>query len=212
MYAAMLRSGAEERHEFDRFPQHPPRRPGDDDLVTIQARRIVLERTLGEALHPQPAVTFRRGAQATGLTVDRRADTPHVTGVHCPDRVLTAELVIDAAGRKSPIPGWLIRHGARTPVVDSHRTGIAFFCRWYRLRPDAPRRPESTAPGGSTPFAIGGVFPSDNRMFAVYLSVSTGDPTRTALRDAAVFEAVTREFPVAPNGLPCRMIRSARCG
>ncbi|KIF05621.1 FAD-dependent oxidoreductase, partial [Streptomyces sp. RSD-27] len=80
-------------------------------------------------------------------------------------------------------------------AVERHRTGLAYFCRWYRL-PDGvdegPRRPW-TVTGG--PFAGCAVFPSDNRVFAVTVFAHTGDPTRAALRDPAVFEAAARAFP-----------------
>ncbi|WP_329410108.1 FAD-dependent oxidoreductase [Nocardia vinacea] len=195
VYEAMLRLGAEERHEFDRFPQYPPPRSGDEDLVTIRARRIIVERALGDAARHQPEVTIHQGEAATGLVIDNRGRSPQAIGVHRDAGALAADLVIDAAGRRSPIPGWLTRRGARTPVIDSHRTGLAYFCRWYQLRPGAPADPEPTVTGGSTAFAVGGVFPSDNGVFAVHLMVSTSDPTRTALLDPAVFEAVARTFP-----------------
>ncbi|MFD9063455.1 FAD-dependent oxidoreductase, partial [Kitasatospora purpeofusca] len=83
----------------------------------------------------------------------------------------------------------------RPPVVESHRAGIAYLCRWYRVREDGPRDPGRLRNGSSTPFALAGVFPSDNDTFAVNVVVSTTDPTRGALTDPAVFEAVARSFP-----------------
>lgn len=108
---------------------------------------------------------------------------------------LATDLVIDAGGRRSPVPDWLTRAGTRSPVIDTHRAGIAYFCRWYRVHSTAPRHPATTTTGGSTPFALGGVFPSDNNIFAVLLAVSTSDPTRAALRNPTVFEAAAQTFP-----------------
>ncbi|MGW0860546.1 FAD-dependent oxidoreductase, partial [Streptomyces sp. NPDC002690] len=76
-----------------------------------------------------------------------------------------------------------------------HRTGIAYLCRWYRLRPGGPRDPGRVKTGSAAPFALAGVFPSDNDTFAVNLVLSTGDPTRGALMEPAVFEAAARLFP-----------------
>ncbi|MDH6136753.1 2-polyprenyl-6-methoxyphenol hydroxylase-like FAD-dependent oxidoreductase [Kitasatospora sp. MAA4] len=194
VYGAMLRLGAGERHEFDWFDAHPPHRPGDEELVTVRARRIVLESALREAAHRQSEVTLRQGTAATGLLVDHAAPLPQVTGVRSSAGPLNADLVIDAGGRRSPVPGWLAEAVGRAPVVERHRTGIAYFCRWYRLRPEAPEDPGRVRAGAGTAFATGGVFPSDNRIFAVALTVSTSDPTRGALRDPAVFEAVARTF------------------
>lgn len=185
---------AREYHEFDWFGEHPPHRAGDEDLVTLRTRRIVLEAALAVAVRREPTVEVRRGRRVRALTFgeDRPA---RVTGVQVGAATHQADLVVDAAGRRSPVPSWLIAAGCRPPVVDSHRTGIAYLCRWYRLRAGGPRDPGRMKTGSSAPFALAGVFPSDNDTFAVHLVLSTGDPTRSALTDPAVFEAAARRFP-----------------
>ncbi|MEV7024236.1 FAD-dependent oxidoreductase, partial [Kitasatospora sp. NPDC093558] len=67
--------------------------------------------------------------------------------------------------------------------------------RWYRLRADGPRDPGRVKTGSAAPFAMAGVFPSDNDTFALSMVLSTADPTRGALTDPAVFEAALRHFP-----------------
>ncbi|MGW0961799.1 NAD(P)/FAD-dependent oxidoreductase [Streptomyces gelaticus] len=195
-YRAMLRMGAREHNEFDWFAERPPARPGDEDLVTVQTRRIVLEAALHEAVHREPGVDARLGEAAEGLVVDRRGDIiPRVTGLRCASQAHPADLVVDAGGRRSPVPGWLLNEGCREAPVENHRVPIAYFCRWYRLRPEGPRDPGRIRPGSFSAFAVGGVFPSDNGIFAASLTVSTADPTRAALRNPAVFERVARTFP-----------------
>lgn len=151
----------------------------------------------GIALHSAP-VTQRTcsvaGELVSALTFEE-ARTARVTGVQVGADMHQADLVVDASGRRSPVPDWLTAAGCRPPVVDSHRTGIAYLCRWYRLRADGPRDPGRVKTGSAAPFALAGVFPSDNDTFAVSLVLSTGDPTRGALTDPAVFEAVARRFP-----------------
>ncbi|MDH6113952.1 2-polyprenyl-6-methoxyphenol hydroxylase-like FAD-dependent oxidoreductase [Kitasatospora sp. MAP12-15] len=191
VYDAMLRLGAREQHEFDWFDEHPPYRPGDEQLVRVKARRIVLEAALREAAEQQPEVTIHQGIAVTGLLTD---GGKRVTGVRSSAGVFGAELVVDAGGRRSPVPGWIAELAGRAPLVESHRIGIGYFCRWYRLRPQAPEDPGRVPGGAAAAFATGGVFPSDNRVFAVALTLSTADPTRGALRDPAVFEAVARTF------------------
>lgn len=195
VYASMLRFGAEEWHEFHRMSRSTPPGPGDADLISIRARRILLERALSDAARDQPEVVIHQGDPATALISETRAGHHHILGVHSTTGPHPADLVIDAAGRRSPIPAWLTHHGGRSPVIDTHQTGIAYFCRWYRLRPDAARTPATSITGGSTRFALGGVFPSDNGVFAISLVVSTTDPTRTALRDPQIFEAIARTYP-----------------
>lgn len=75
VYADLLTRGAREYHEFDWFGEHPPHRDGDDDLVTLRSRRIVLEAALTAAVRREPTVVVRRGCRVRGLTL--REGRPH---------------------------------------------------------------------------------------------------------------------------------------
>ncbi|MCX5380494.1 FAD-dependent oxidoreductase [Streptomyces sp. NBC_00091] len=194
VYADLLARGAREYHDFDWFGEHPPHRAGDEDLVTLRTRRIVLEAALAAAVRRERTVDVRQGCRVRGLTIGEGRPA-RVTGVRVDGETHQADLVVDASGRRSPVPAWLIAAGCRPPVVDSHRAGIAYLCRWYRLRADGPRDPGRVKTGSGSPFALAGVFPSDNDTFALHLVVSTADPTRGALTDPAVFEAAARRFP-----------------
>ncbi|MEU6295659.1 NAD(P)-binding protein [Streptomyces erythrochromogenes] len=217
VYAEMLRLGARERHELDWFEVRPPARPGDEDLVMLQARRIVLESALATALRGEPGVVVRHGEPVTGLTTASRAggdlaedaagraggarggagaaDGIRVTGVTTGAGSYQGDLVVDAGGRRGGIERRLGAVGCRPPVVERHRTGLAYFCRWYRLpegTDEGPRRPWAVTGGA---FAGCAVFPADNGVFAVTLFVHTADTTRSALRDPVVFERAARSFP-----------------
>ncbi|MFJ3924726.1 NAD(P)/FAD-dependent oxidoreductase [Streptomyces sp. NPDC090022] len=194
VYAEMLRLGARERHELDWFDERPPAREGDEDLVMLQARRIVLESALAGALRREPGVVSRYGEPVTGVTTEP-GPVVRVTGVRTGEGAVHAgDLVVDAGGRRGAAERWLVAAGCRPGVVERHRTGLAYFCRWYRLPEgldEGPRRPWSVS-GGT--FAGCAAFPADNRVFAVTLFVHTDDPSRSALRDPAVFEAAARTF------------------
>ncbi|GAA0314379.1 FAD-dependent oxidoreductase [Streptomyces polychromogenes] len=195
VHAEMLRLGARERHELDWFDVRPPARPGDEDLVLLQARRIVLESALTTALRAEPGTVLRYGEPVTGLTAAAGGAEPRVTGLRTPSGRYAGDLVVDAGGRRGGSQSLLAGAGCRPSAVERHRTGLAYFCRWYRLprgTDEGPRRPW-TVTGGA--FAGCAVFPSDNRLFAVTVFAHTGDPTRAALRDPAVFEAAARTFP-----------------
>ena len=64
----------------------------------------------------EPALEVRRGVQITGLLSDGNR---RVTGVRFPDGELKADLVIDALGRRSPLPAWLAAIGADAPAEES---------------------------------------------------------------------------------------------
>lgn len=198
VHAEMLRLGARERHELDWFDVRPPVRPGDEDLVMLQGRRIVLESALSTALRAEPGVIARYGEPVTGLLtvpVSAPLTGTRVTGLTTSGGAYEGDLVVDTSGRRGAVERWLAAAGCRPAAVERHRTGLAYYCRWYRLpegMDQGPRRPWSVTGGG---FAGCAVFPADNRVFAVTLIVHTGDPTRSALRDPAVFEAAARAFP-----------------
>ncbi|WP_330351740.1 FAD-dependent oxidoreductase [Streptomyces sp. NBC_00582] len=195
VYGAMLALGARERHEFDCFPRPPAYRPGDERLITIQARRLVLEVALRRALRNERTAALLVGHPATGLEVAASHSVPHVTSVRSPRGRHPADLVLDCAGRRSPVPRWLTDAGCRAPLVESSPTGIAYYCRWYRLADGAPRPENCVRTGSASAFATGGVFPSDGQVFALSFVLSTADPTRTALTDPVIFEAAARTFP-----------------
>jgi 2-polyprenyl-6-methoxyphenol hydroxylase-like FAD-dependent oxidoreductase len=160
--------------------------------VTIRARRILLETALVSAVRAEPEVELRLGSEVLGLRMEPGA-VPRVTGVATAAGVVAADLVVDTGGRRSPVPGWLAGAGARPAVREVQRTGIAYFCRWYRLRGGAA--PEPGALGSAAPFANCRVFPADNGHFAVAITVSVQDPTRARLREPAVFDRVAAAFP-----------------
>jgi flavin-dependent dehydrogenase len=198
VYATMLRLGAREYHEFDWFGTHPPTRPGDEDLVTTRTRRIIVETALYEAACGEALVDLRSGTMVVGLEFDHGGDVPRVTGVRAGGEIHHADLVLDIAGRRSPVGGWLAEAGCRPPVVENHNIGIAYFSRWYRLNTEAAHATpglDRVADVSISPFAIGLVFPGDNNIFGVTLAISVNDPTRTALRDPAVFDSLAALYP-----------------
>lgn len=78
VHEEMLRLGARERHELDWFDVRPPALPGDEDLVMLQARRIVLESALATALRAEPGVVVGTGNRSPGSS--RPRDRPELPG------------------------------------------------------------------------------------------------------------------------------------
>ncbi|MEU9480446.1 FAD-dependent oxidoreductase [Streptomyces sp. NPDC048191] len=191
VYATMLEHGAVELHELAHFEPFQAR-AGDEDLVTVRTRRIVLEAALAQAVRAEPTVEVRTSVDAKGL-ITLPGAVPHVIGLRTKTGEIHADLVIDAAGRRSPVPRWLTCEGSRPPQRESHHTGIAYFSRWYRLRSDT-REMVPAVLGETAPFAECVVFPSDNGYFGVALIVSVADPTRGSLRAPQVFDAAAKTF------------------
>ncbi len=83
---------------------------------------------------------IRRGTHATGLLdgAQAAAGVPQVTGVQLADGTeLQADLVIDAMGRRSPLPGWLAAIGAREPAEEAEDSGFIYYTRYFRPKAGA---------------------------------------------------------------------------
>ncbi|MEU9558534.1 NAD(P)/FAD-dependent oxidoreductase [Streptomyces fumanus] len=196
VYARLLDLGAWEQHEFDWFAEHPPYRPGDEDLVLVRSRRVVLESALRTAVNAQGNVTMRVGEAVRGLVTEPGADgRPRVTGLHCAGGTVGTDLVVDAAGRRSPLTRWLEAAGARVPETESHRVGLAYACRWYRTGGSVTSAMPHVPYTSTTPYALSIAFPSDNDLLGAALVCTVEDPTLPALRDPATFDALARLFP-----------------
>jgi 2-polyprenyl-6-methoxyphenol hydroxylase-like FAD-dependent oxidoreductase len=102
-------------------------RPGDEKWDAVNARRPVLEHAFAAAAEGRMDV--RRGVRVTGLLSDRPR---HVSGVRiAPGTGLRADLVIDATGRRSALPGWLAAIGAGQPAEER---GFTYYSRFFRTR------------------------------------------------------------------------------
>jgi 2-polyprenyl-6-methoxyphenol hydroxylase-like FAD-dependent oxidoreductase len=209
VYAALLTAGV---GEFALVPAMPAAiadrtpRAGDDDLVTLQARRHTLDRVLVEAAQATPRLDLRFGTAAAGLVLARDLrDPPRVTGVRTAGgEALAADVVVDASGHRTPVPGWLAAHGIDLPVEASD-CGLVYFTRHYRLRPGVVRPPLNRVffAGGDLPGVLVRWFPADNDTAMLAQIVLAEDRLLKAVRRAARFEAVVRAVPTVAPWLEC---------
>ncbi len=176
-------------------------RPGDERFVTCTARRPVFERCLGEAAENEPGVEVRRGAVVNGLTVQTANGTPHVSGVRLDSgETLSADLVVDATGRRSQMPRWCADAGIGPLHEESEDSGFIYYGRYFR------------SADGSTPQPIGpllapmGTFsiltlPADNGTWAVATAVSSGDRALKRMRDPELWSSVLEACPLHAHWL-----------
>jgi len=160
-----------------------------DGLRAMWCRRSTLEWVLRGTAEAEPGVTM----VYAGVR-EVRVDGGAVTGVELADgRVLPADLVVDATGRRGRVSRpWL------QEVVDSPADEV-YTSRRYRLRPGASFGPVnrgviSVAEGDGYTLLV---FPHDADVFTVCFTRLPDDPGLTALRETAAFEAATRLVPLA---------------
>jgi 2-polyprenyl-6-methoxyphenol hydroxylase-like FAD-dependent oxidoreductase len=178
-------------------------RPGDEDFDSITARRPVAEAVVASLAQGTPGVIVRRGVAVAGVVVGKptTAGVPHVVGVVTEaGEEIRADLVIDATGRRSPLPSWLGAAGARPPVEELEDSGFVYYGRHFR------------SSDGSTPPPFGALLqhydsvsiltlPADNGTWGLGLVASAKDGPLRALRDKDAWMAVVRSYPLIAHWL-----------
>ena len=169
---------------------------GDEDLVAIACRRLTFEWVLRRAVETQPGVFVRTGVVAAGL-VAHPGSVPTVSGVALTNgEQVVGDLVVDAAGRRSPLSGWLAELGAGDVVVDEEDCGLVYLSRFYRLR-GGEHPPNGTGViGADLGYLKYAVFPGDNDCFSVTFGVHPADDTlRRPLLTPEGFDAAAAVLP-----------------
>lgn len=170
--------------EFDRF-----------ETVTT-CRRPVLELAFALAAADTTGIEIRRRVVVDGFETGTEAidGIPHVVGVRTDGgEVVTADLVIDAAGRRSPVPGLLAGLGGPPVTEQVEDLGFVYNTQFYR----GDRPPELR---GDILAAVGSIsvltMPGDNGYWSVTLYHSPNDRPMRKIRDGRVFERVVRSLPL----------------
>jgi hypothetical protein len=162
----------------------------------------VVEAVLGLAAQSTPGVTVRRGVAVQGLVAGAQAirGVAHVTGVRTAAGEVPADLVVDATGRRSPLPDWLEAAGARRPVEELEDLGFVYYGRHFR------------SADGTTPPIVGPLLqtygsvsvltlPADNGTWGVGLIASSADKAMRDLRHVERWTALVRSLPLAAHWL-----------
>ena len=170
--------------------------PGFEDVAALLSRRLVFEAALRRVTEAERSIELRSHVDVRGLVADQAGPRPRIRGVRTgDDEVIPADLVVDAAGRRSQAPRWLQAIGADPPSETRHPCDIMYVTRTYRVRAD--RQP----PGPPQPVLLWlpyGVllfFGGDNHAFSLGGALSRHDPYARRLTDNSVFERVVGAVP-----------------
>ena len=198
VYGDLLDAGVAEAPLREQMPASLPDRaawPGDERLTSLLTRRSTVDWVLQRAAAAQPGVSLRAGVRVTGLLAGP-GRPPRVTGVRTSRGSFPADLVVDAAGRRSPADRWLAGIGACPPATRRAECGLAYFSRHYRLRSAAglPGLPGTRLVAGLNEFTVG-KWGGDNGTVQLALAPLAADPRFRAVRNPDVFTAVLRAVP-----------------
>jgi len=133
------------------------------------------------------------------------AGIPHVTGVRTSDGgELSADLVIDAMGRRSGLPSWLTALGARPLAQQAEDSGFTYYSRYFRsLTGNMPQ----FMTGLLTPFHTFSLLalPSDSATWSVTVYISSRDQALKELGHVEKWTALIAACPLHAhllNGKP----------
>jgi 2-polyprenyl-6-methoxyphenol hydroxylase-like FAD-dependent oxidoreductase len=177
-------------------------RDGDERFEFITARRPVAEAVVAAMAASTDGLTIRRGVTVSGVLADQRADgMVHVRGVHTDGGDdIDADLVIDAGGRRSAMPGWLREAGSPGPQEEPEDSGFVYYIRHFR------------APDGSMPMSFGGglqaygsistlTLGADNGTWGMGVIASAKDAAMRGLTRVDAWERVIGSYPFIAHWL-----------
>ena len=200
LLADLLEAGATELRFTENLPvemtDRDPR-PGDEDLVALACRRTTFEWVLRHDAVNSRGVTLLEGTVGGLLTgPEVVTGVPHVTGVRLDDgRELAADIVVDASGRRSPLPTWLAAIGCRPVPEREEDTGIVYSSRFYRLAEGMDAPPQEGPIGGDLGYVKFAVFIGDNRTFSITFGIPTDDAELRPLFKPGPFAAAAATLP-----------------
>ena len=177
--------------------------PDDEEMAIIVSRRTTLELAIRRYVERQPGVTIRPGVFVNALTTRRDNDGALVAQgfALAGGEVIEGDIVIDAAGRTSPVAEWLEAAGAPARPDDVEDCAILYYTRFYRLLAGQAEPPRGRFPTtGDLGFIKFGVFPADAGTFSITLAVPEVEQVlRVAVVRPETFDAICAALPgVAP--------------
>lgn len=201
VYDGLLHAGCEEINISDYAPPTLPeftKTEADGELRMVISRRSTYELVLRQRAAARPGVTVTTGATVRGLTV-AGDDATRVTGVRLDDgTTVSADLVVDASGRKTAADTWLADAGLPAPRVVSENCKIVYYTRYYKQLAERPPGPlnRGFGSGGLWDSYTAVLFRGDNGTFSISAGVLPQDTELKGLREAAAFTAAIRATPL----------------
>ena len=170
-------------------------RPDDGQFETITGRRPVVEAAIAAVAEATPGVTVRRGVPVSGLMA---AGEAAAIGVCTEDgEHLRADLVVDAAGRRSSLPKWIQAIGGAAPVEELEDCGFVYYGRHFRGTQPAIVGPLLQHYGSISVLSL----PADNGTWGLGLIASSKDAAMRKVADPDRWSAVVKSLPLVAHWL-----------
>jgi 2-polyprenyl-6-methoxyphenol hydroxylase-like FAD-dependent oxidoreductase len=204
----LVDAGAYVYNIVDALPQEATggRRGEDDRFTIVTGRRPLVEAAVARTA-TAAGLDVRRGLTVRGLLADRRHDgRADVRGIVTDTGdTLTADLVIDAGGRRSALPAWLRDAGAPGPVEEIDDCGFVYYARHFRSADGSipPLRGPVLQAHGSISTAT---LAADHGTWSVLVFTSSRDESLRGLRHESRWTAVVRACPLVSHWIDAEPI------
>ncbi len=137
--------------------------------ILLSCSRLLLESSIRRRLRQNPCIRFVEGVEVVGLQSDE--EKRRVTGARIRNRrggsdqgegdpIYEADLVVDALGRHSQTPEWLVEMGYSTPKESEVDSFLGYVTRKYKRKPNTPMILIIATPPNDPYGAL--VFPEEN--------------------------------------------------
>ncbi len=178
-------------------------RDGDERFEALTGRRPMVEAAFARTAAATPNLTIRRGVAVKGLLTGESLleGVPHVVGVVTDSGdEIQADLVVDATGRRSPLPSLLDAIGAVAPEEEMEDSGFVYYGRHFRSHDGA--QPPAFGPLLQHYDSISVLtLPADNGTWGMGIVASSQDAPLRAVRDVEVWERVITSYPLLAHWL-----------
>ena len=176
-------------------------RETDSEFESLTARRPVMETALARACARTPGLEVRRGVAVSALLTDGdiASGVPNVVGVRTEaGDELHADLVVDAAGRRSSLPAMLTALGARAPEEELEDSGFMYYGRHFRSVDGSipPLMCGLLMPWGTVSTIT---LPGDNGTWGLGIITSAKDAALRALKDVDTWMRTWRALPLVAH-------------
>ena len=193
--------------KFDQLATMPPsitdRRPreGDERFITITGRRPAIEYAVASVA--ARLIPVRRGVSVVGLLTgpSTAKGIPHITGVRTMDgEEVSADLIVDAMGRRSKLPNWLEAIGARRLIEEAEDSGFIYYTRFFRSATGVVPPYRTALLTYFHSFSVL-TLPGDAGTWSVTVFISSGDQALKKFRDLKHWTALVAACPLHAHWL-----------
>lgn len=168
----------------------------DDAYTGLWSRRPAFELALRRIAEVEPGVTIVVPAVVRGVQIEDGSTPPHVTGIVLADGTqIDADLVLDCAGRRSPVSKWLAENDIAVPQQIQDCNAV-YHARYYRLKAESGKSLFGILGAGARLDRVAIIgFPGDHDTYGLGFFTTPDDEDLKIVRQDWAWDAVFAAIP-----------------